>query len=121
MVTGAEQFGIGDGFAVSGDGILLLPEFNFFLGTVRAGIRWAVTGVAIGHGFQQHRAGAFFQHLALADDGIGNGEWVVAIHALGVHAFGVGGQAQASHHAVAHGFTHGLAAHAVEIIHEIED
>lgn len=79
-----------------------------------------MAGEAVGDGVGQHRAvAALGEDLALAAHGVGDGERVQSVDALGVHALGVHAEADAGEDVVAHGLAGGLAAHAVEVVEEV--
>ena len=63
----------------------------------------------------------FFDDFAFAANGVDDGEGVVAVDALGMHAIRVDAQAYSGQHPKAHGLAHGLTAHAIEVVHEIEE
>ena len=76
---------------------------------------------AVGDGVEQDRAVATVDDLLLARDGVDDGQRVVAVHALGVHLLRVQAGAEAGEDLEAHGLADGLAAHAVEVVDEVED
>ena len=75
---------------------------------------------AIGDGVEQDGATPGDEQFAFALHSIGHGQRIVAIDALGMHRLWVDAQPQASEHAKAHRLAHGLAAHAVKIVHKIK-
>ena len=108
--------------AIGQQRVLLLPRFDLFLGAIGRGVGGRVAGEAVGDGVQQHRPAARLQHLTFAFHGIGNGQRVVAVDAFGMHRFRVDRQTDTRHAVLAkpHGLTKRLPAHAVEVVHEIE-
>ncbi len=101
--------------------VLLQPEVDFFLGAVRGGVRRRMAGETVGNGIQQDRPSPFLQDLALALDGVGHGQWVIAVDPLRVHGLRVDAQAHPGQDFKAHGFTLGLATHAVEVVDKVEE
>ena len=75
---------------------------------------------AVGDGVHEDGAAPLLEDLLLAGGGLGDGEGVDAVDALGVHGLGVEGGAHAGEDLVAHGLAVGLAAHAVEVVEEVE-
>ena len=102
------------------DRVGLLPQLHLLLRAVRGGVGRRVAGDAVRDRVQQDRALAGEQQLLLATHGVGHGQRVVPVHALGVHRLGVDAGADARQHVVAHGLAVGLAAHAVEVVEEVE-
>ncbi len=76
---------------------------------------------AIRDGVEQHRPTAFGQHLLLAAEGIDDRQRVVSVHALGVHLVGIDSGSHARDVSHPHGLADGLPAHAVKIIHAVEN
>ena len=106
---------------VFGDGVGRLPEFDLFLAAVARRVGGGVPRHAVGDGVEEDGAAAFQQNPLLAGHGIGDREGIVAVHALGVHVLGIDAGADAGQDLVAHGLAVGLAAHAVEIVEEVEE
>ena len=102
-------------------GVQLLPGLDFRFFAVAGGVRGRVAAEAVGHGVQQHRPVALLEDLLLAGDGVDDGQRVIAVHALGVHLVGVDAGAEAGEDLEAHGLADGLAAHAVEVVDEVDD
>ena len=80
-----------------------------------------MTTDTVGQGFEQDWTAAFFDDLTLAQDRVGNRQWVVTVDALGVHGIWVYTSANTGECTVGHGFTLSLATHAVEVIKEVKD
>ena len=79
-----------------------------------------MAGEAVGDGVHEDGAAALLEDLLLAGGRIGDGQRVEAVDALSVHGLGVEGRAHAGEDLVAHGLAEGLAAHAVEVVEEVE-
>jgi hypothetical protein len=103
------------------NGIGLLPAFDFFLRSVARCIGRRVAADAIGHGLEQHRPPSLRKNLPLAAERVDHRQRVVAVHALGVHLFRIDARTEPRDVLHAHRLAHGLAAHAVEIVHAVED
>ena len=99
----------------------LLPLFDLFLGAVAGSVRGRMAADAIGDGVEKNRAAALGDDLFLAPEGVDERQWIVAVDALGVHLLGVDSGAQAGDELHAHGFAKRLAAHAVVVVHAVED
>ena len=106
--------------AVLLDAVDLLPQLDLFLRAVRGGVRRRVAGEAVGDGVHEDGAAALLEDLLLASGRIRDGQRVEAVDALGVHGLGVEGRTDAGEDLVAHGLAEGLAAHAVEVVEEVE-
>ena len=61
------------------------PEGKLLFGPIGGGVRRRVAGDAIRDGVQQNRPPSFEKDLHFARDGVGYGEGIVAVDALGVH------------------------------------
>ncbi|OQB99396.1 MAG: hypothetical protein BWX80_03719 [Candidatus Hydrogenedentes bacterium ADurb.Bin101] len=79
-----------------------------------------MTGLAVAQHVQEHGTTAVLQHFQFALVRIGQGEGVVAIDDLCVHLFRIYGRCHPGEIIEAHGFADGLAAHAVKVVHKIE-
>ena len=102
------------------DAVHLLPQLDLFLRAVRGGVRRRVAGETVGDGVHEDGAAPLLQDLLLAGGRIRDGQRVEAVDALGVHGLGIEGRAHAGEDLVAHGLAEGLAAHAVEVVEEVE-
>ncbi len=80
-----------------------------------------MAAVTVSENIEQHRASFFFDYFTFAFIGIDYSQRVVTIHPFGMHLFAIHAGADAGCYAVAHGFTHGLAAHAVLVVHDVDD
>ena len=79
-----------------------------------------MAGVAVGQRVHQHRAALGLEYLELAPHGFNDGQWAVAVDALGVHLLGIHPGADACQEVIAHRLTARLAAHGVLVIHDVE-
>ena len=75
----------------------------------------------IGQHVQQHGALVLLDKLQLAAIGVDNGQGVHAVHALGIHLVLGDAGAHPGQLAIGHGLAVGAAAHAVAVVHEVED
>ena len=102
------------------DAVDLLPQLDLFLRAVRGSVRRGVAGEAVGDGVHEDGAAALLEDLLLAGGRIRDGQRVEAVDALGVHGLGVEGRAHTGEDLISHGLAEGLAAHAVEVVEEVE-
>ena len=102
------------------DAVNLLPQLDLFLRSIGRSVRRRVAGEAVGDGVHEDGAAALLEDLLLAGGRVRNGQRIEAVDALGVHGLGVEGRAHAGEDLVAHGLAEGLAAHAVEVVEEVE-
>ena len=75
----------------------------------------------IGHDVEQDGAFVILDQLHLALVRVDDSQRVPAVDTLGVHLARGDACAETGGHIVGHGFAHGLAAHAVEVIKDVED
>ena len=75
----------------------------------------------IGHDVKQDGAFVILDQLHLALVRVDDSQRVPAVDTLGVHLARGDACAETGGHIVGHGFAHGLAAHAVEVIKDVED
>ena len=79
-----------------------------------------MAGEAVGDGVHEDGAAALLEDLLLAGGRVRDGQRVDAVDALGVHGLGVEGRAHAGEDLITHGLAESLAAHAVEVVEEVE-
>ena len=113
--TGGKQF-----LAVFGKRVNGTPQLDFFPFAVCGLVAGGVAGLAVTQNIQKHRPLFCLDELQFAFVGVRQGQWIVSVHHLGVHVFRVYRRPDAGQAFKAHGLANGLAAHAVEIVHEIE-
>ena len=77
-------------------------------------------GQPVGHRVEQRRAAPRLQEFAFGGHRGGHRQRVVAVHPFGVQPLGVDPGADPRQHLEAHGLACGLAAHAVEVVEEVE-
>ncbi len=80
-----------------------------------------MTAIAVGKYIQQNRSAFLLNHLSFTLVGIDHGQGVVTIHPFCVHLIGIHSRTNAGCDAVTHGFAACLAAHAVLIVHDVDD
>ncbi len=121
------QLGLVDRFvsdevvAVGLDSVRLLPGLDLLLRAVARGVGGRVPRIAVGDGVHEHRAAALEEELLLARHGVRHGEGIVAVDALRVHILGIHAGADAGEYLVAHRLARCLAAHAIEVVEEVEE
>ena len=79
-----------------------------------------MAGNAVGDGVHQNRSLSCQQQFLLAGNCIGHRQGIVSVHPLCVHVVGVHTGTDTGQELVAHGLATGLAAHAVEVVEEVE-
>ena len=97
-----------------------LPGLDLLLHAVGGSVRGRVAREAVGDGFQQHGTIAVRNDFALAAYGVDHGQWIVAIHPFGVHGVRTDPGPHTSEGVEGHRFARSLAAHPIEIVHEVE-
>ena len=80
-----------------------------------------MSGNTVGEGVEQHRPFLLLQHIDLALEGVDDSQRVVAVDAFAMHLVAIGAGADACHDFLAHGFAKSLTAHAVEVVHDVDD
>ena len=103
------------------DRIRLLPALDLFFRPVARCIGRGVAADPVGDRIQQNRSAAFAQHFPLTAESIDDRQWIVSVYALRVHLLGIDSCADAGNKLNAHGLAEGLASHAVEVIHAVEN
>ncbi len=98
-----------------------LPGLDLVLLAIRTRIGRRMAAEAIGHRVEQHRPVAPLDDLALAANRVDHRQRIVAVDALGVQLVGCEAGTHAGQDLEAHRFADGLAAHAVEVVHEVHD
>ena len=76
---------------------------------------------AIGHRIEQDWTASLLDQLPLADHRVGDRQRIVTVHTLRVHAVRIHAQAEACEHIITHRLSRRLAAHAVEVVHDVEN
>ena len=117
---GVEQARFVQVFAVAAQAVPFLPRLDLLARAVGGRIARRVAGQAVRDGVQQRRAAAGEQQLALGVHGGGDRQRVVAVDPFGMQVLGIDAGAHARQHLEAHGLARGLAAHPVEVVHEVE-
>ena len=79
-----------------------------------------MAGNAVGDGVHQNRSLSCQQQFLLAGNCIGHRQGIVSVHPLRVHVVGIHAGTDTGQELVAHGLATGLAAHAVEVVEEVE-
>ena len=77
--------------------------------------------VAVGNHIQQAGAFLLLQEGLLAAEGIDNSQRIVTVHALSVPGFRIESRTQTGREGVSHGFSAGLAAHGVLVVHHVDE
>ncbi len=103
------------------DGIGLLPALDLFFRAVAGCIRRRVAADAVRDRVQQNGPAAFQQHLFLAAKSVDHRQRIVSVHPLGMHLFRIYARADACDELHPHRLADGLPAHAVEVVHAVED
>ena len=80
-----------------------------------------MAAVAVGNHIQQAGAFLLLQKGLLAAEGINNSQRIVAVHALCVPGLWIESGAQTGREGVTHGFTAGLSAHGVLVVHHVDE
>ena len=97
------------------------PILDLFLGAVGILIRGGVADQTVGHDIEQDRTFVVLDEFHLALVRVDDGQRVPAINTLGVHLARGDACAEPCGHVIGHRLAHGLAAHAVEVIKDVED
>ena len=103
------------------DRVMAAPVLDLLLGAVRVLVGGGVADETIGHDVEQDGAFVILDQLHLALVRVDDSQRVPAVDTLGVHLARGDACAETGGHIVGHGFAHGLAAHAVEVIKDVED
>ena len=106
--------------AVAGHAVRLLPARQLLAGPVGSGVGGRVPGQPVGDRVEQRRAAPRLQEFAFGGHRGGYRQRVVAVYPFGVQPLGVDPGADPRQHLEAHGLARGLAAHAVEVVEEVE-
>ena len=115
--AGGDQF-----LAVGCDAVFRFPGFHLFFGTVRRSVGRRVAAVTVRQHVDQYRAVFFlFEDRFLTAVAVDHGQRVEAVHAFCVHLGRVDAGADAGREVEAHRFAAGLTAHAVLVIHDVDD
>ena len=81
-----------------------------------------MAAVTVGQHVEQHGAGLlFFEDRFLAAVSVDHGQRIEAVHAFGMHLLGVHAGADAGCEIEAHRLSAGLSAHAVLVVHDVDD
>ena len=107
--------------AEGADGIGLLPALDLLFGAIARSVGRRVAADAVGDGIEQHRAAAFEEQLLLAAERVDDGQRIVAVDAFGMHLLGIDARADARDELARPWSRPRLPAHAVEIVHAVED
>jgi hypothetical protein len=113
---------VGQQFVVEGvDGIGMPPVLDLFFGAVTGSVGGRVAADPVGDRVQQHRPAAFLDHPPFAPEGVDYRQRIVAVDALGVHLVRVDAGADAGDKLHSHGLAHRLPAHAIKVVHAVEN
>ena len=103
------------------DRVVAAPVFDLLLGAVSVLVRGGVADQTIGYDVEQDGAFVVLDELHLALVCVDNSQRVPAVDTLGVHLARGDAGAETCGHVVGHGLAHGLTAHAIEVVKDVED